>query len=301
VSEEAKPAGTIYDLGYKRYVGTRRSQGTRWQVISRHVLSQSWKKWWRYKVWMVLAVITTIVVGAVMVASRSERLGDLRDAKPVIRLVDEFVYGSINIFTKFAFLLSLTVAVRVVASDLRSGAFTFYFSRPVRTVDYVLGKVVGLFVLMATLILAPMMVITFVRLGLSENTDDLIKNLAFVPKTLLIGTVGTLTFACLPLGFSALFRKPNLNLAIWATYYLLITTFVMVIAIEAKIPDLGVVDPGYALLSLAQQMFDVDISGERPASIVASLLGLLGTAAIGVAIAYVRVDRAGHEGIGGGS
>jgi hypothetical protein len=301
MSEPAKPAGTIYDLGYKRYVGTRRSQGTRWQVISRHVLSQAWKKWWRYKVWMVLAVITTVVVGAVMVASRSERLGDLRDAKPVIRLVDEFVYGSINIFTKFAFLLSLTVAVRVIASDLRSGAFTFYFSRPVRTVDYVLGKVVGLFVLMGTLILAPMMVITFVRLGLSENTDDLIKNLAYVPKTLAIGTVATLTYACLPLGFSAVFRKPNLNLAIWAAFYLLVTTFVMVIAIEMKTPNLGVIDPGYALLSLAQRVFDVNISGEEPASMAAALLGLLGMAAIGVAVAYLRVDRAGHEGIGGGS
>jgi ABC-type transport system involved in multi-copper enzyme maturation permease subunit len=297
-----KPAGTIYDLGYKRYVGTRRSQGTRWQVISRHVLSQSWKKWWRFKVWMVLAIITTIVVGAIMVTARSERLGDLRDAAPVTRLVDEIVFGSIGFFTTFAFLFSLTVAVRVVASDLRTGAFTFYFSRPVRTVDYVLGKVIGLFVLMATLILAPMLVITFVRLGLSENTDELVKNLAYVPKSLLVGTVGALTYTCLPLGFSALLRKPNLNLAIWAGYYIILTSIILGIAVYTKTPDLAAIDPGFALTSLSYQLFDVHKTGvEQPASLVASLIGLLGSSAIGVAIAYLRVDTAGHEGIGGGS
>jgi len=299
---DVKPAGTIYDLGYKRYVGTRRSQGTRWQVISRHVLSQSWKKWWRYKVWMVLALIATIVVGSIMVAARSERLGDLRDAKPVLRLVDEIVLGSVNFFAVFAFLFSLTVAVRMVATDLRSGAFTFYFSRPVRTVDYILGKVIGLFVLMATLILAPLLVITFVRLGLSESTDELIKNLAYVPKALLIGTIASLAFACLPLGFSAMFRKPNLNLAVWAAYYLILTTIVMGIALWAKTPDLAVVDPGYALRSLAFRVFDFHGPDEEmAASMVASLIGLLGSAAIGILIAFLRVDRAGHEGIGGGS
>lgn len=302
MSNEVKPAGTIYDLGYKRYVGTRRSQGTRWQVISRHVLSHAWKRWWRYKVWMILALIATIVVGSIMVAARSERLGDLRDAEPVTRLVDQIVLGSVSFFAIFAFLFSLTVAVRVVASDLRSGAFTFYFSRPVRTVDYVLGKVVGLFVLMATLILVPMLVITFVRLGLSESTDELVKNLAYVPKALLVGVIASLTYACLPLGFSALFRKPNLNLAVWAGYYIIVTSIIAAVAVETKTPDLGVIDPGFALRSLALRLFGLySPDADQAASLVGAMIGLLGTSAIGIAIAYLRVDRAGHEGIGGGS
>jgi hypothetical protein len=302
MSEQSKPAGTIYDLGYKRYVGTRRSQGTRWQVITRHVLSQAWKKWWRYKVWMVLALITTIVVGSIMVAARSERLGDLRDAQPVMRLVDQIVLGSVNFFAVFAFLFSLTVAVRMVATDLRSGAFTFYFSRPVRTVDYVLGKVIGLFILMGTLILAPMLVITFVRVGLSENTDELVKNLAYVPKALLVGTIASLTYACLPLGFSAILRKPNLNLAVWAAYYLVVTSIIYLIAQETRTPDLGVIDPGFALRSLALRIFGLySPDAHQAASLVGALIGLLASTVIGVLIAYVRVDRAGHEGIGGGS
>jgi len=299
---ESKPAGTIYDLGYKRYVGTRRAQGTRWQVITRHVLAQSWKRWWRYKVWMVLAVITTIVVGAIMVAARSERLGDLRDAEPVTRLVDQIVFGSITIYTKFAFLFSLTVAVRVVASDLQSGAFTFYFSRPVRTVDYIVGKVVGLVLLQATLVLVPMLTITLVRLGLSENTDELIKNLAYLPKSLLVGTIGALTYACLPLGFSALMGKPNLNLAIWAGFYMILTTTIAAIAIVAKVPSLGVIDPAFALSSLSYQLFDVQATGnEVPASLAASATALLIYSALGAAIAYFRVNAGAHAGIGGGS
>ena len=36
-------SGQIHDLGYKRYVGTRRSQGTRWRVIMREQISNGWK------------------------------------------------------------------------------------------------------------------------------------------------------------------------------------------------------------------------------------------------------------------
>ena len=293
---------TIYDLGYKRYLGTRRSQGTRWQVISRHVLSQSWKKWWRYKVWMVLAVITTIVVGAIMVASRSERLGDLRDAAPVVSLVDEIVFGSIRFYTAFAFLFSLTVAARVVASDLQTGAFTFYFSRPVRTIDYVIGKIVGLFVLQATLLLVPILVITLVRLGLSESTDELIKNLAYVPKSLLVGTIGALTYACLPLGFSALLGKPNLNLAVWAGFYVIVSTMIAGFAIYAEVPALATVDPVFALVSLSFRLFDVRAAGgEMLAPMGAAAAALLAYSALGATIAYLRVNAAAHVGIGGGS
>src|SRR6185369_13135424 len=55
--------GTIYDIGYKRYVGSRRSVATRWLVIMRNQLSMGWKKWWRYKLALFFAVVTTFIAG----------------------------------------------------------------------------------------------------------------------------------------------------------------------------------------------------------------------------------------------
>ncbi|HEX2687325.1 MAG TPA: hypothetical protein VHN14_11945, partial [Kofleriaceae bacterium] len=63
-------AGQIHDLGYKRYVGSRRSVETRWTVIMRHQLATAWKTWWRYKVWLVAAVMATaIAAGFLYLAS----------------------------------------------------------------------------------------------------------------------------------------------------------------------------------------------------------------------------------------
>ena len=101
--------GAIHDLGYKRYVGTRRPQSTRWQVITRHQLASAWKTWWRYMMWLAVAVIITIVIGAIMVVSKSESLGDLRKAGVIVRLVDGLVFGSVQFYAWVGFLVSLTV------------------------------------------------------------------------------------------------------------------------------------------------------------------------------------------------
>ena len=66
MSDPTKPAGTIYDIGYKRYVGTRRSVATRWLVIMRHQIAMGWKKWWRYKMPLFGAVVTTFVAAGLL-------------------------------------------------------------------------------------------------------------------------------------------------------------------------------------------------------------------------------------------
>lgn len=304
MSDTAKPTGTIYDLGYKRYVGTRRSQATRWRVIARHTLAQAWKKWWRYKVWMVLAIMTTVTLAAIMILMRSEKLGEVRNVEPLTRLVDGLVFGSIIFFTQWGFLLTLTMGTRVVASDLRTGAFTFYFARPVRPVDYIIGKSVALLVLQATLLLAPLLILTFVRLGLSENTDELIRNLSYPPKALLIGFLAASTYASLSLGFSAMLGKPALNVAMWAGFYLILSTIISKIAAHGGYTALACIDPSYALGSLSFELFNVTsplFDQMYGASLEASVISLAGFSALGIGIAYLRVNAAAHLGIGGGS
>ena len=61
MSETAR--GAIHDLGYKRYLGSRRPPSTRWRVIMRHQLAMGWRTWWRFKAPLSLAVITTFIAG----------------------------------------------------------------------------------------------------------------------------------------------------------------------------------------------------------------------------------------------
>ena len=59
-------AGQIHDLGYQRYLGPRRAQGTRWVVIARQQLGAAWRGWWRYKLWLIASVIATAIAIAVL-------------------------------------------------------------------------------------------------------------------------------------------------------------------------------------------------------------------------------------------
>lgn len=294
--------GVIHDLGYKRYVGTRRPQSTRWQVITRNLLSFAWKRWWRYKAWLGIAFITTVVLSAVMILARNSLPDEIGRSGVVVRLVDGLVFGSSRIYCKIAFLLSLTVGIGVVAADMRSGAFTFYFSRPVRPVDYIIGKLVALTILQASVLLAPMLIVSFVRLGISDDTDELIRNLALVPKSLLIGGVASLTYASVSLGFSAAMSSTKLNLALWAAYYLILTSIIGSIGAIADLQWLASIDIGLALSQLSAGLFGIQPFGQFVEPLVVTpLVSLLAYCAAGIAFAYYRVLEGAHAGIGGGS
>src|SRR5439155_19906207 len=84
-----EPTATIYDLGYKRYLGTRRSQATRWQVIARQQIAYAWAKWWRLKLYLGIAAIITAIFAAILVFAHSDSFGSLKHNGQFIKRVDE--------------------------------------------------------------------------------------------------------------------------------------------------------------------------------------------------------------------
>lgn len=307
MSDAVKPGapvarGTIHDLGYKRYAGVRRAQSTRWRVIARNQLSSSWKGWWRYKAWIAVAVLITVVLGATMVLLEKDEFKAFTRNGAFMKLIDAMVFGSGNFYSIVCFLLTLTAGAGVVATDMRSGAFTFYFARPVRAVDYVIGKLVGLFVLQALVILVPMTLLVLVRLGLSSDTDELIRNLSFLPKAMMIGGLVALAFAGLSLGFSSLLPSPRQSVALWAGYYIILSTLLSLIFHGIGVPALSVLDIGTARDALAFRLFDVMPDSKfEIASLPAAVIGLLANAGLGVGMALLRLRSTAHAGIGGGS
>src|SRR5205814_2645936 len=107
-------------------------------------------------------------------------------------------------YGKLGFIASLTVSATVVAGDVESGAFTFYFARSVRPRDYVLGKLAALAGLLSLIMLAGPLVLAGLRLGLSDDLDQLLAALPILYKALAVGAVGTVIYAAVPFGFSAL-------------------------------------------------------------------------------------------------
>jgi hypothetical protein len=265
-------------------------------------IAHAWKTWWRFKSAIGLAVIVTVIAGGVMFLLNDKTVkGVVLPNGLAATLTDGALPRSIQWYSRVAFLVSLTIGARVVAGDMQSGAFTFYFARSVRPRDYVLGKLVGNFLLVGMIFIAGPFMLAIARLGLADSTDQLIDLLPVLAKALAIGALGTLAFACVPLGFSALVQNPRYAMALWASYYLIVGGMAWVVS---RVTDSGVaaLDIAASLDSVAFWLMDMELVWGRAKRIepLVALASLLAHAGVAIAILVWQVRRAHLRGIGGG-
>ena len=295
-------AGQIHDLGYKRYVGSRRSFETRWLVIMRHQLSTSWRGWWRYKAWLIAGLMATAVSGSVLYILSGNMIRALSGiGGQQLKLADAMLPLSLTWYCPIGFIVSLTVGATLVAGDVQSGAFTFYFARSVRPRDYVIGKLAGLGVLVALIMLCGPLVLAGLRLGLSDDLDQLIALLPTLYKALAVGALGTLVYAAVPLGFSALITNRRYALALWTVYYTVIGWMAQGVA-QVTWPDVAALDLGAALKMVMLNLFEARVRGRGVSfSTTVALISILGHAAIAIGLVFWRVRKAQQTGVGGSS
>jgi hypothetical protein len=295
-------AGQIYDLGYKRYVGSRRAMGTRWTVIMRHQLATAWKGWWRLKSAVVAAALATVATGVVLFVLRGETLRMMSGMSgQIVSFADGLLPLSVVWYAKIGFLLSLLVGAQVVAGDVQSGAFTFYFARSVRPRDYVLGKLTALCLMLSVVMLAGPVLLAGFRVGLSDP-DELLASVPIVGKALAVGVCGTIIYAVVPLGFSAVVSNPRHAMALWAAYDVVIGGIVGQLGARVS-PAIAAIDLPTALQSLALDLFEVNSRKLERIHISSgiALASIAIQAAIAIGLVVWRVRRAQQTGVGGGS
>lgn len=301
MSDTGQPRAAIHDLGYKRYVGTRRPQSSRWRVIVRNQVAMAWRGWWQVKLWLAAAAMITVGTGVPMYLARNQIFEDAVGSGMPMTWADALIPMAFGFYPWVAFIVSLTVLAGVVARDLRAGAFEFYFSRPVRPIDYVLGKVGGAALIMAFFLLVGPLLLALFRIGLSRSTDELVRTLSVVPKALLVGAVSSVVFALLPLAFSSISTRPRHTIAAWAAFFLLVGGIALGIAVGAGIPELAALDVRTAINGFAYGVFDVQfISFRAVPPLWACTAALAGYGGLSLALLVWRLRRAQRAGLGGG-
>lgn len=294
------PKATIHDLGYQRYLGSRRAQSTRWRVIVGNLLSMSWKGWWRYKAPLAVAVMITVGIAMGIYFSRHEIFAGQRGDK-VRTVADSLIPMSYAYYSSAAFIVGLTVLASAVSRDLQAGAFEFYFSRPVRPIDYTLGKIAGAFILLAPLLMAGPLLLTIYRLAMTGDMDQTIDTLPWIPKALLVGLVATFAHASVALAFGAMSKRPRYAMAAYAAFVLVFGNIMFGIGQGADIPELGALDLSAAITGLASAVFDVHLLFGTPSPPVgASIASLVGYTSLSCIFIWYRVKSAERAGMGGG-
>lgn len=294
-------AGVIHDLGYARYAGERRSPSTLWLVIMRHQLAQTWKTWWRWKLWAIGAVLTTVGIGIIIYLSQNEMFEGLRKNGEVVRVIDGLIPYSFTFFRWCAFGMTMTVASTGIARDRETGAFGFYFCRPVRARDYVLGKVAGMALAMASLLVVGPLLLAGFRIGLASDTDEVMRLLPWLARVLVVGVLASLIYAILPMALSALLGRRWLALGLWAGYWVVGTGVFAVIGYFSWKPLISL-DPGAALSSLAYGLWDLSVEDDKiQVTVTVALVSLIVHVVGGAALLYWRVRREAVGAVGAGS
>lgn len=291
----------IHDLGYQRYVGSRKPQRTRYQVIVRNLVGMSWQGWWRYKMPLAIAASVTIGIGVAIYFSRHKLFSESPMGGQVRTIADSLIPQSFTYLGYVALIVSLTVLASAISRDLKAGAFEFYFSRPVRPIDYVVGKIAGAFVLLAPILLVAPVLLTVYRLAMTGDLEQTVDTLPWVPKAILVGVVATLAHGCLALACGALSKNPRYAVAGYGAVVLVLGNIISGIAHGTRTPALAAMDINSAISGFASGIFEVKfLFGTQAPSLTASSVALLGYILISVLIILYRVTGAQRAGMGGG-
>jgi ABC-2 type transport system permease protein len=164
MAEQTRPAGSIYDLGYRSYDGSR--LGRSYAVVSLYLYSlraifglgrSAWAKVLAFGLAALASIPAVIQLAIAAIAPIEFEL---------VRPEGHFTYVQIIIV-----LFCALAAPEIVGRDQRSHTLPLYFSRALSRVDYVLAKVGALFTALFVILLLPLVLLV---IGIAVADEDLL-------------------------------------------------------------------------------------------------------------------------------
>jgi ABC-2 type transport system permease protein len=163
-------AGSIYDLGYRRYEGPRlgRAHAIRSLVVHSFRTTFGIGRSGRAKaapfILGALAILpAVIIVGGLTIAAR---FGFDRQLDNAELIGFDNYYSSV---TAIVVLFCAAQAPELFGRDQRHGVLALYFARALRRSDYALGRLLGFMLAVLTLLLTPMVILFIGRVLLSTD------------------------------------------------------------------------------------------------------------------------------------
>ena len=212
----------IFDQGYQHWQGRLSGHGWRWLAVARHGVKAQLRSWFVRVLLLVawlpaIALVTTLTMWGLLEQQAESVIAFLQRLLPpeVIAQPRDYRAAVWTIAYSYFFkaelvcslFLVLIVGPNLVSRDLRFNALPLYFSRPLRRVDYFLGKlgVIG-FYLAATVVVpavgAYLLGLAFsLDLGVVRDTHHLLW------AGVLYGLVITVCSGTLMLALSSLSRR----------------------------------------------------------------------------------------------
>lgn len=279
----------IRDMGYKPYEGDLLSHKGRYWTIARRGLQQAWASK-VVKIILLTGLGPMLICGAIMylqlklksIAGGNIQI-DLEDANELVFIL----YFWCQLW--FSFALSQRLGAPAIADDVRTGAFSFYFSRPVSRVHYVLGKILPVALLVGIVSTLPALLLCAFRLALASDGDDAWHALRTPLATLGLTPFYLGLFAALPVCLGSLTSRSRAVQYIWAGVFFFSWIMGGGIATAAEEPMIALVSLPTNLLLIGQHLYGIE--PDFPIPIWYPMAVLTGVIALGIWLLWRRLER----------
>ena len=230
----------IFDQGYQHWQGQLSGHGWRWLAVTRHGVRIGMKSM-LIRITVILAWIPAVMLAGVMALwglAEQKSPGAMTFLGKMIP-VQEFLANPsafrmtmwtlsfqrfLQVEIYFVMILVLMVGPSLISQDLRFNALPLYFSRPVRRIDYFVGKlgVIGFFLGLVTVV--PGVIAWLLGVLFSLDFSVIFDTAHILLGVIVYGLVETLSAGLLILAMSSLTRNSRYVGALWAGFWLLTST-----------------------------------------------------------------------------
>lgn len=228
----------IFDQGYQHWNGTRSGHGWRWLAIARHGVRVGFKSKILRLILFLSWAPALVLAGALclwgLLENKSSGVEQIMQFLMFVnpQMIAEPQQYRLEVWTlcfhyflltelEFSMVLVLLVGPGLISQDLRFNALPLYFSRPLRRIDYFLGKlgVVAFFLAMVTIV--PCVVAYVLGVCFSLDAAVIGQTLVLLLRSVAYGVVITLSAGLLILALSALSRNSRYVALFWIGLWLM--------------------------------------------------------------------------------
>jgi ABC-2 type transport system permease protein len=195
---------TIADVSYRNYDGPLIAHALRWWVVAWATIRQSFSKS-KAGYWVIFAFVAIgyLARGVFFyfgrVATQATGMNLLGEENAYATTL----YGAQSAAEILLFATALTVGAGSIAADNRANALLVYLSKPITRLDYLIGKWMGIFLLLLAMVLGPNLLMYLFFVGTFTQEGFLKDNPYLFFQMLLSSVISPAIYASLMLGFSA--------------------------------------------------------------------------------------------------
>lgn len=224
----------IADLSYRNYDGPLSGTDMRWWVIAKSTMLTALKK---RSIWVAMSFSAWYYVAMIFVLYFVDQAKQMTNASQstvnyasTLIWKDQFLigfsYGQIMYLV-----IALIVGAGAIANDNRSNALLVYLSKPCTKADYIIGKWMGIFITLFSVMAIPALMFFFYGVMSYREEGFFYDDRWMILQLLLVLLLSSALYASLTVGISSLFRQGRIAGATFAGLYFISNFFTVLMSV----------------------------------------------------------------------